>query len=208
MESKTILEAQTKEIFFVDVETTGFDTTRNEMITLSISCFDIETGAMKNEEEFKFKPLNLKYWTKEAQSKHKITLPMSLQFPDRSKEIIRFLEWIEGESQGSAILCCHAFDMYNKQNYFDVNMIKATLSLYGLEARFNKTIRFFESTDSIFRALKKDKLWEGTVMKLNVLCKEFNIELDHHNAKSDRVACEKLYYRAKEIRERGNGFSL
>ena len=63
-----------------------------------------------------------------------------------------------------------------------------------------KVMQYYELK---YSELKLPKKWEDTVTifqekgsesaKLNRLCKEYNIEIDHHNALSDARACALLY---------------
>jgi len=63
---------------------------------------------------------------------------------------------------------------------FDASCLKQALDFYGLaQPEFEK--------QCTYKLLKK---------RLNVLCEEFDIPLDHHDALSDARACAELYLRA------------
>jgi len=70
---------------------------------------------------------------------------------------------------------------------FDRSVLKATMELYGLDYTELKLSEKWECTMKKF----KDKGYKST--KLNECCSKHKIELDHHEALSDAIACAKLF---------------
>ncbi len=73
---------------------------------------------------------------------------------------------------------------------FDRNVLHSTLDYYGIKHPYYK----FECT--VVSARKK---WPKPIVenhKLNTVCKFLNIELNHHEALSDALACAQIYIRS------------
>ena len=106
-----------------------------------------------------------------------------------------------------------AFDTYTsfnfKQIYFEIEKRLINIPIVAHNSSFDKSV-FFKTAEyyniqvsdkvarnwyctlKLYRKLKKiDTRIKN--LKLNTLCDIFNIELEHHNALSDTVACAKLF---------------
>jgi len=70
---------------------------------------------------------------------------------------------------------------------FDEGVLKACCQYYGIEYPGYR----FQCTVKIAR-----KLWNIYPTKLNLVCKHFNIPLNHHEAGSDTEACAQIMIRA------------
>lgn len=221
-----LFEEKFSTLIVVDLETTGLDPWRNEILTWSMSALDYKTLKRKSSIELTFKPKNLGYWSMEAEEVHKISFPQALYFDEKQVSTERALAFIEDYCTGSPqILVCHAFDKYRTTNLFDSTMILTHLEKMGLRHRFYKSIRFFESTETYFREarlrgyyrrgttdlfnyVEGEEVEEGKDFKLKTLCSHYKIKLDHHQAKSDREACEQLYRIARGLGETNEGTSI
>lgn len=184
--------------FFLDVETTGLDYYRNEIITLSISAYD---KYVKNDDLYlTIRPERLKYWSKEAELAHGISIQQSLLFDEKKDSFSELMRFIDRYSDGNAMLICHAFDKFKTQNLFDVNFLKVGLEECGFYWSFRRSVKQFGSTDTIFReATQRGDFDKLPSYALNKLCDHFKIPLKHHDVVSDREACEQLYFKAKEL---------
>lgn len=195
--------------FFVDLETTGFDSWRNEILTLSIGALDYHSLEEIDSLELNFKPKNLSFWGKGAEEKHGISISEALYFEDKVSSTNKLINFLEKHSKkGPQILVCHAFDMFSRNNFFDVSMLRVHMVKLNLETRFNRAIRFFESTDSYFREASRNGYVKTPDYKLPTLCQIYNIKLNHHEAKSDRVACQELYKIARRLDESSRTLTL
>lgn len=224
-----ILSDHFQTIFVTDLETTGFDPWRCEILTMSLSALDYLTLERKGSVELTFKPKNLQYWDyiapskkppkkpkKKASEVHGISLSQALYFDDKKKSTGLMMEFFWAfAGDYPQILVCHAFDMYRSGNFLDVAFIMAHLEKMGRRWEFLKYVRFFESTETYFRAARaagyyrsgfdlfsqptSEEDQEGEDFKLDTLCRHYKIPLEHHNSKSDREACEELYRKARSL---------
>lgn len=214
-------------LFFVDLESTGLDPWRCEILTLSLSAVDYFTLQRRDSIELTFRPQNKQYWDYIAPSKstrpmkkaseiHGISLSKALYFDDKIQSSNRMLEFM-GDHCGGApqIMVCHAFDKYRSGNFMDIAFIMAHLEKIGLRWDFYKLVRFFESTDTYFREARRRGYYraggsdlfnqvaadeEGEDFKLPTLCKHYKIKLKkHHHAQDDREGCEALYSVARNL---------
>jgi DNA polymerase III epsilon subunit-like protein len=182
-------------MFFVDVETTGTDYWRNEIITLSISFCDEELNECDSA-LFRFRPKYKDFWEEGAEAAHGIAWDEAANFPDAEIEWKSFLSFI-GYHGNRSPLVCHAKWF---GHYFDHAFINAQLSLRNLlfEKRkyiSEKTI----STISMAETLRREGLVASGSLALNVLCEQFKINLNHHDAESDRLACQELFKKFTKI---------
>lgn len=70
---------------------------------------------------------------------------------------------------------------------FDRDVLKVVMQYYGLDVKKLMLPEKWECTVEIFKAK------EVASAKLNRLCQQYNIEIEHHNALSDARACALLY---------------
>jgi DNA polymerase III alpha subunit (gram-positive type) len=187
--------------FFCDIETTGLLATESEVITAAFIVADYDSLIVEGAKLFKFRPNFPQKWSKEAESVHKITLEEALTFPEKKSEMVKMIEWLQ--SFGTGAFICHAFkgngSVFNgirqDKGYFDWNHL--FLSAFDNELHFEWRKIFneqlIESTDTIGRLLKSQGKIKVENMKLDTLCKAFDIPLNHHCAKSDVEACFKIY---------------
>jgi DNA polymerase-3 subunit epsilon len=99
---------------------------------------------------------------------HGLTYRDTLTAPSFDKVWPQIREWIEGQT-----VVAHNMA-------FDASCLKQSLEFYSIvQPSFEK--------QCTYKLLNK---------RLNVLCEEFDIPLDHHDALSDARACAALYLRA------------
>lgn len=226
-----IMSEKIHTLIVVDIETTGLDTWRNEILTWSMSAVDYFTLERKDSIELTFRPKNLQYWDyqvptkskkprKKASEIHGISLSQALYFEDKHSASIRALEFISKHCNGDPqIMVCHAFDLYRTGNFLDVAFIMIHLEKLGMRWELYKHIRFFESTETYFREARLrgfyrsgndlfnqvDEDDEGRDFKLGTLCKHYKITLNnHHTAQDDREACESLYRVARGLGDKND----
>ena len=74
---------------------------------------------------------------------------------------------------------------------FDRSVLRQCVDYYNIENQTVEMDKSWECTVQIFRKIGFRRT------KLNLMCQRFDIELDHHNALSDALACARLYYISK-----------
>lgn len=187
---------QPKFIFFCDLETTGFDQWRNEILTLSMSCFNYEKLEPQGEIELNFKLQNIEYWGDEAEKIHGITIRDALEFEPKKESTLKLNRFINSFGDHN-VFCCHASK--RKGGYFDWLFLRTHFSKCNLEFDLTRNINKLESTIDFYKYLVKEQKVSVDNYKLNTICETLGVELNHHEAKSDRVACEKIYKYARAI---------
>lgn len=170
-------------VFVVDIETTGLDFWRNEILTISISA--VSNFVTVSEEVFKFKPERKQYYSAESEQIHGISLKEAMGFNNSKKEWNRFLDFISSFSERPLPIICHAM-WFGK--YFDSTFIDCQLFMRELLFEKRKFIGKPVSTITMAKSIYNYESYS-----LDSLCKRYSIPLDHHNAVSDRIACQKLF---------------
>lgn len=170
---------------FFDVETTGKDCWKNEIIEFAGILTDTNFKPVKTYYS-RFKPL-YKAWDKEAEKVHKIKRSELENEECKHTFFKQMLSEI-----GFTVMVFHAAKVYN---YFDMGFLMAEMMSLNLQREFSKKfdIHLFYSTYDMAKARKLPV--ENN--KLNTLCKYYRIELDHHKAESDAKACYELFKRLK-----------
>jgi DNA polymerase III epsilon subunit-like protein len=191
----------------IDFETVG----KNPNVCEPLTCYVVNTDKAFNvisEQFFQFKP---ETWDEESEEIHGIQRQTASTFPpwERSfRELIRFIPT-------GNVICCHAnFSVYGSSSYFDIAILKMQLlrlSNYQDHTYFYKKFSGWLSTHTIFNYLQKNKIVKldqigKSLLSLDNLCQNFNIELLHHDAKSDCVATLELLKIAKSTIERQSSF--
>lgn len=182
-------------LFVCDHETTGFDPWYNEIITSSIGSYDYKSLELLDEIELKFKPQNLKYYG--GVEVHGIPISEAINFPnkaDSNREMLDF--FIKYKSDHNAFLC-HALERYN--TYFDWAFLYVQMMKFDKEYLLRRKVNKLESTIDYFKEASKQGKVSLANYKLNTICDLYNVDLNHHDAKSDRVACFEIYKKARSL---------
>ena len=196
-------------IISCDLETTGLDMHGACWITGSFGKLDPQTLETIDELELESRPY---HWDEEARRIHRISIHTANKFPKRRESLDRLIEFVP-KNRKFAFLCHASKSSFNQETkihvkaHFDLAMIKMDFDFQG---RYFDFYKIFDenkiiSTVTIARDLKLESA------KLDNLCNSFNIKLDHHNCRSDRLACEELLRRFYfgqnnlfNVRERGS----
>lgn len=180
-------------IISCDLETTGLDVHGACWITGSFGKLHPETLETIDELELKSRPY---HWDEEARRIHRISKKTADNFPERPESLQKLIDWLPKDRKFAFL--CHAsessFNDVTKTHihaHFDFAMIKMD---FAFQDKYFDFYKYFDekkiiSTVTIARALKMQSA------KLKNLADHFSIELDHHNAKSDRLACEEIFRR-------------
>lgn len=196
---RAYFEDKYETVFFLDLETTGLNPWQNEILTLSISACDIKTKTQINEFEIEMRPEFMNHWQDGAEKIHGISKDRALKFPPRSEGRDDLIEFLEFHKKATPqIFCCHALS-FKGQGLFDWSFLYA--EFFKAEKHFELFKYFHDIRSTINYA--KEASSKGLIgfenNKLDTIAKHFNIPLDHHNAKSDRMACQEIYWRFHEL---------
>jgi len=176
--------------FVCDLETSGLDYFRNEILSLSCSYVngEKELGSI----ELTFRPES-KFWDDGAEKIHGISKFAAARFDDRKKSSKKFLDFIQ--SFPRAPLVCHALRM---RGLFDAIFLEAHYELMDQRFELYKSFSRYDSTLMMMKELHKQGAFQLEKFSLDYLCRHFDISLVHHDSKSDRQACQQLYWIAQK----------
>ena len=186
--------------YIVDLESSGLNSYRSEILTLSISACN-KHGVI-DEVELSRRPTT-NYWEEDAEKIHGISRFAASRFPeDFNDRLTQFLE-----KHGQGVMICHALKM---SSYFDATILLNHFDKQDKRHDFYKYFRQSQSTITWLKYLNRIGVELNHEFNLDALCKKYRIELIHHNAKSDREACQKLFFMilSRLEPEDGNGLSV
>lgn len=182
-----MIEDKFEVIFFVDLETSGFDVLRNEILTASISVCDYKSLEQIEKISLEFKPEHLKFWSEDAEKVHGITPQKAVTFQDKkqsSREMAAFFK--KYKKEGTQPIVSHAKRFMGA--YFDQNFLLHHFMQYDWYFEFRRICGISQSTIDYTRTIVTLENY-----RLSTVAKYFNIPLNHHNVESDREACEQIY---------------
>ena len=161
----------------LDLECTGLVAGKHEILSSHVILFDGENliDQMTNN----FCPNTIREDYHKAYKIHRITIEQALKFPRKRDALISLLDFIPDYS----VMVCHS-----KRKYFDYGFLAMEYEFQDLRIEFNRKFKRCISTHTM--AAKYTKLKN---LGLSNLCEYFGIGLDHHDAKSDSLACFELF---------------
>lgn len=168
---------------FTDVETTGFDSFRNQVITLSTFITD-SSYKIINEFHGRFRPEGKKdlVWSTGAEDVHKISWEEAMEFPTVLEESQRYIEWLHSIDNDLE------FVAHNMP--YDRRMIRGTLFRNDLHFPFNLKHREFSDTAQMIKKVMPSDLKSRS---LGNVCTYYGIDHNHHDAKSDAFVLIRLH---------------
>jgi DNA polymerase III epsilon subunit-like protein len=177
-----------------DLETTGLNPAMSDIIT----GYFITYNSTKS-----FSPLDQLYvelrpdvWGIEAERFHGISYVNAMDFPPKTKGLASIFKYMHKYKDSTFV--CHA--NYNNGRlgnyYYDWKMIEFQAREIDKYWGFIKT---FHHTKVISTHTIAKQVLDLKGYSLDKLCKHFDIELDHHNCKSDAIATANLYKRLIEL---------
>lgn len=168
----------------VDIETTGFNQSKNDIIQLAAVLMDNDFNIIKEFNEF-MKPVYPQYWSVKAEKIHRISIEKAMQFQDRRLALIKLMHLVKEYID----LFPLAF-IYHGKGGFDYRFLKDKFISEGLVSKFEMMFNSDQVESTVEMA---SKYLFSEDYKLSTLCKKFNIELNHHDALSDARACALIY---------------
>jgi len=181
--------------FVCDLESSGLDFFRNEI--LSLSCSYVEDEKELGSIEVTFRPES-KFWDDGAEKVHGISKFAAARFDDRKESSKKFLDFIKSFPRSPMV--CHALKM---RGLFDAIFLEAHYELMDQRFELYKSFSRYESTLMMMKELHKNGVFQLEKFSLDYLCNQFSIPLVHHDAKSDRLACQQLYWIAQKHLKKG-----
>jgi DNA polymerase III epsilon subunit-like protein len=169
-----------------DIETTGTNVYEAEIITGYFLACDPVTFAIRGEFELKCNPFK---WSYEAQEIHGITKEQASKWPLFREVYDKLLSWLQSHQAAEIWMHTNA-KMYGKLTYFDYAVLRLRMMDMGDQPYFEIERLKPYSTHSLAKVLQPQFAFDG--FSLNNICKSLNIDLNHHDAKSDALACHQI----------------
>ena len=184
-----------KKIFYFDVETTGLNDKRNDIIQLG-GLIEIN-GKIEDEIELVCQPFNYNTIDAKALEVNKLTVAQIKEFPtpqEAHRKLKKVLEkYIDNYTRGHDRFSPAGFNVG-----FDVGFLREFF-LKNKDTYYNS---FFDyhllSVDSLLYLFDYKGLIKLENYKLATVAKHFGIELDAHNALSDIKATRQVFYKLLE----------
>lgn len=180
-----------KHIF--DIETTGFEPYRNEIITLACRTVN-DSDLLVDKLSLKIKPERLNCWSMEAEGIHGIDLKDALKFPTKKESgavLVGYLtKWVGQRNS----FVCHA--QKKMGSYFDMAHIDAFFNQLSMrefmgQIFIEKPISTMEMCKEVFPGLPE--------YNLPFLAKHFGWAHIPHDVDSDCEVTMKLYLKLKTM---------
>lgn len=186
--------------FLVDVETSGLEPFRHEILTMYCIVTDKELR-VQDEREFKFRVNELHAWNEESALVHGISIVDAQLFPDRRESFNNLVKFLESFGESFQFIC-HAKPFRSRIDLFDYRHIHAMFwqndERETFERLFPERLVYSTILSSRKEALAR---WGVEKQSLDVWAKKLGIELDHHDAKSDTKALLEVYKYQQERKD-------
>lgn len=184
-------------IAIIDTETTGFSKLDHDLISLSIEVRDYNWD-LKDDKTLYASPQTKTRWTPKAEEIHGFSYDEACSFDHPRKTAISLLQFIKPfKTDDNKPLLFVSHDL----NGFDFGFIEWMYRWQGLQYSVWKVFqdKFKLSTINMAREQKYQK------NKLNNWADRLDFKLNHHEVKSDRMACSKIF---KYLIENNHGMEL
>lgn len=184
-------------IAIVDTETTGFSKVDHDLISLSCEIRN-HNWELQDEKTLYSAPSTKKRWTPKAEEIHGFSYDEACSFSHPRKTAIEFLHFLRPfKTDDNRPLLLVSHDL----NGFDFGFMEWLFRWQGLEYSFWKVFNPEYRLSTINMAKQQDYKKN----KLNDWATRLNIELDHHEVESDRIACSKVF---RHLIENYNGLGF
>lgn len=184
-----------------DLETTGLDPWRNEILTISTLIAD-ENFQIVDEFNGRCRPSYTDQWSEEAEKVHGITRREADTFDDSSGVLGEYIRFLDNRS-GGYHFTCHALPRKSSVDLIDRNFV---FSWFWVNDRRVDYYRHFpeEKVTSTIKKRKKEAkdLWGMSSQSLKAWMDKLGIDSkSHHEARFDAWACLQIlkYQKQGEI---------
>ncbi len=180
-----------------DTETTGFSKIDNDLISLSCEVRDFNWD-LKDEITLYASPQSAKRWSRGAEKVHGFSYPEACNFQHPRKtciELLNFFKPFKHERNHPILFVSH------DNNGFDYNFMEWLYRYQDLQYSFWKIFNQEYRLSTI--KMGKEKGYPKN--KLNVWAERLGLELNHHEAESDRKVCSAVF---KHLIESKNGLEI
>jgi len=180
-------------IQIIDVETTGFDVWRNSLIEYSSIIAKADTFELVAQKTGHARPYSKKYWSSDAELVHGITYNEAKKFPEPREAAIEWLKFLAPYKHKDNY---PLLTVYHGNGNFDARWAEAFFAKCNLQFSWSK-VASTKYTESTLKLAKNHLDIEN--FRLDTICEHLNIELEHHKAESDTLACYEIYKRLKPL---------
>lgn len=180
--------------FVFDIETTGLDRWRNEIITLAYLVLDERLELVK-ESLLSFRPEEMQTWSEDAQRVHGITPRKASMYPERLHSLGELTSTLmELSPDGGYSAVCHALPMGSRCNLFDVGFLFSEFFKHDQRCTFYHLFPEEKFISTIFRGKKEAlNIFGIPNQKLDTWANKLNIKFSHHNALDDARVCAEVF---------------
>lgn len=184
---------------FIDIETTGLTPWKYSPIAMAFIVCDEDLHVREEIVAYSRPMHDREMWNEDAAKIHGIDIDEAYRYPTSdivSKEI--YAKIMSHGKYNNFI--CHAQPVKGAYSTFDYKHLFAWFWANDMRAEFYQMFGPAESTQSMQRKITLEKYGIES-QRLDVWAKKLNLDLDHHNAKSDALACREIYKFQKEFKE-------
>jgi len=179
-------------IIACDIETDGFSHNKNNILELAGVIAVKKNNQYEIIDQFcqRCRPYDFKHWSVGAEKIHKITMSEAKAAQHPRKMLINFMKFLKpykAENNDPILFIDHS------KNRFDYKFIKHLFMKEELLQSFWRVFKEDHHKSTVDLIKKYQHILGLPDAKLSTAADYFNIELDHHNALSDAIACIKLF---------------
>lgn len=171
--------------FFCDVETTGFCPYRNDIVSMAMIVTDKNLKMVGKFYETCQPDFN-KFYSEKSEQIHGFNKKMLESFQPRRTFLISLLKFLKPFKDPNNFT--QDF-IYHGRNRFDFRFLEESFRKEWIHSIY----RIF-SPNQVFSTLEMAKnTYNLQNYKLNTICEHLGIDLKHHDALSDTLACMEIY---------------
>lgn len=168
-----------------DGEFTSFDKMGGDLITWAMVEI-LEDFTLGRSQLWELRAESSKYWSEGAEKVHGISFWRASNFPERRKQIISIMKWLKPVIPQFRLPL-----VFHGNAKLDPDWLRMTFFKENLEESYHRAFDHEASISTL--KLARENLKQIPNHKLNTICEHYGIELDHHEALSDAIACAKIY---------------